>query len=185
MKVGYAAAGASLAWGFVMAKQVFLSGHGGWKPAQGFTQVPRGCRVHFYTDFAKNLITGMEYRILNGSWTTISRTVQEFMSCPDMLLSPQDATWTARSRRELAARNDPNCFLLVAPPGGRRLSEIFRNVKAGVGYDFHWMACQTLGLTKVGGRAHGLNAGDFAHDPTKPGRYQITNASGAIEWMGG
>jgi len=168
-----------------MSRHIFLSGHGGWKPDQGYTQVPKGCRIHFYTNFAKNLITGMEYQILEGTYNTIDRTIEEYMSCPNMKLSAQDGSWTTKSENSLAKRNDPNCLLLPSPPEGITLAELFKGWTENSlpGVDFHWMACQTLGLNKVGGRSFGLNAGDFAHDRSRPGRYRITLTGNTFKWI--
>lgn len=168
-----------------MANHIFLSGHGGWEPSQGYTQVPRGCKVHFYTHFAKNLITGMEYKILEGTYNNIERTIDEFMMCPNMLLSEQEESWTQASRAALARRNDPDCVLLPAPSEGFTLNQLF-SAWADAGLDsaeFHWLACQTLKLRQVGGRNFGLNAGDFAHENTNPGRYRIRKAGGQFEWI--
>ncbi|MDX2151854.1 MAG: hypothetical protein SFV54_14035 [Bryobacteraceae bacterium] len=168
-----------------MAKHVFLSGHGGWKPSQGYTNVPKGCKIHFYTNFAKNLITGMEYQILEGTYNTIDRTIEEYKSCPDMRLSAQDDSWTKKSEASLAKRNDSNCVLLPSPPGGLLLSELFKlwNDSQLPGVEFHWLACQTLGLSQVGGRQYGLNAGDFRHDTSQPGRYRIHQTGGGFSWI--
>jgi hypothetical protein len=167
-----------------MAIEVFLSGHGGWKPANGYTTVPKGCSIAFYTNFAKNLITGMEYKILEGSWTQTDRVIEEFKSCPNMLLSKQDADWTERSRKMLNLRNDPTAKLLTTPTS-IDLSDFFEYwVKKGAGpANFHWMACQTLQLKQSGGRNVGLNAGDFAHDPSQPGRFRLSGAGNVDQWI--
>ncbi|WP_425091460.1 putative adhesin [Tropicimonas sp. S265A] len=169
-----------------MVKKVFLSGHGGWKPESGYTRLPKGCKIHFYTDFAKNLITGMEYQILRGDYTDIQHSVDEYMQCPDLRLSSQDEKWTKRSETELAKRNDPDCSIMIAPAGGATLSELFQSwTKGNSGeVEFHWMACQTLGLKQVGGRSHGLNAGDFSHSDKAKARYRIkSNGKGKYMWM--
>ncbi|HBY60253.1 MAG TPA: hypothetical protein DEH78_10545 [Solibacterales bacterium] len=168
-----------------MAKHVFLSGHGGWKPGQGYTTVPRGCRIHFYTHFAKNLITGMEHKILDGSYNTIDHTVEEYKSCPNLRLSHQEDSWTQKSQAKLATRGDPNCILLPSPPTGFSLAELFQewNDSQLPGVEFHWLACQTLGLKQVGGRQFGLNAGDFSHASGSPGRYRIKDVGGKFTWI--
>lgn len=138
-----------------MAKQVFLSGHGGWKPKNGFTQVPKGCKINFYTSFAKNLITGMEYMILEGTYTTVDRTIDQFMSCPNMQLSAQPDDWTRTSKEKLATRHDADCILLPSPPGGLSLAGLFElwMHEDLPPVEFHWLACQTRGLKQVGGRS--------------------------------
>jgi hypothetical protein len=170
-----------------MATHVFLSGHGGWSPRDGWVMVPKGCRIHFYTHFAKNMITGMEYMILSGQYTDIDRTIEEYKQCPNMVLSHQEDSWTQKSLEKLQVRNDIQ-WSLITPPNGRfRLGQIFdywstRNEEA----EFHWMACQTLSLKQVGGRKFGLNAGDFSHDTSMPGKYRVTTQGSngsVISWL--
>lgn len=171
-------------------RQIFLTGHGGWKPSQGYTKVPKGCKINFYTHFAKNLITGMEYKILEGSYADIERTINQFMTCPNMVLSGQDVSWTEASKKRLKGRQDIDWGLITPPVKGRhQLSQIFAYFeKKQEEVEFHWMACQTLQLRQVGGRAFGLNAGDFAHDPTTPAQFRIkkvTTGGTVYEWMTG
>lgn len=177
-------------------KQIFLSGHGGWKPADGYVQVPKNCRVHFYTYFAKNLMTDMEYQILRGEYTAIDRTIEEHSKCPNMRLYPQEQGWTVRAKDELKKRHDDNCLVFSMPEElpdrstpykkGVRLRWVFDFFERWLvhegGAEFHWMACQTLQLKQVGGRAHGLNAEDFAHHLNTPGRYRIHIAGNVISW---
>ena len=171
-------------------RQIFLSGHGGWTPSQGYTEVPKGCKINFYTHFAKNLITGMEYKILDGSYTEVERTIGEFNQCPNMVLSGQEASWTERSKAKLKNRNDIDWGLITPPEHGRySLSQIFSYYgKKQESVELHWMACQTLGLKQVGGRSLGVNAGDFAHDHTRPAQFRIKKiGAGGTEyiWMTG
>ena len=169
-------------------KQVFLSGHGGWTPQQGYTQVPKGCKINFYTHFAKNLITGMEYKILEGSYNEIERTIEEYKQCPNMKLSGQEASWTQKSKDKLKGRTDIDWALLTPPEKGfYSLSSVFKYfAEKRESVEFHWMACQTLGLKQVGGRGFGLNAGDFAHDPSTPAQFRITkqqDGGTVYEWI--
>ena len=36
-----------------MPAKVVIGGHGGWTPADGYTKVPKGCSIAFYTEFSK------------------------------------------------------------------------------------------------------------------------------------
>ena len=170
-------------------RQIFLSGHGGWTPKQGYTSVPKGCKINFYTHFAKNLITGMEYQILEGKYTEIERTIDEFNQCPNMILSGQEASWTERSKNKLKHRNDIDWGLITPPEHGRyALSQIFAYYeKKQEAVELHWMACQTLGLKSAGGSAVGVNAGDFAHDSSKPAQFRISKVGTGTQyiWMTG
>jgi hypothetical protein len=159
---------------------IFISGHGGWKPEYGFTQVPRGVKVHFYTHFAKNLMTDMEYRILDGSFTDKDRTIEEYAQCPNMRASGQPDSWTETSENKLNKAVWGNDSMVVGVPEGdaANLAELFKELDVlmnGVDetLEIHWLACSTVQLKQVGGRSHGLNAADFRHHGDKPGRYRI------------
>ena len=170
-------------------QHLFLSGHGGWKPGYGYTQVPRGITVRFYTDFAKNLMTGMEYNILDGSYTTVAREVGEFMQCPNMQISGQDDAWTARSEARLNQVYWGDESMVVGVPEGQsgKLNQFFERLKDTMSQGdegvIHWLACSTLQLKQVGGRLHGLNADDFRHRPEQSGRYRIKNPKGGFIWI--
>nr|WP_156799106.1 hypothetical protein [Gemmatimonas aurantiaca] len=168
---------------------MFLSGHGGWKPAFGYVQVPRGVSVAFYTHFAKNLITGMEYKILDGSYTTVDRVIGEYSQCPNMQISGQEAAWTTKSESKLNKAYWGDKSMVIGVPEGQngKLQEFFdllsKTMNRGDTCTIHWLACSTLQLSQVGGRNHGLNAGDFKHDPNSQGRYRIRNPDGSFLWI--
>lgn len=171
-------------------ENIFLSGHGGWKPSYGYTQTPRGVSVVFYTHFAKNLMTGMEDKILQGTYTQSDRVIGEFSMCPNMQISGQPAAWTADSEAKLNKAywgNDAHVF--GAPEGKEaKLDEFFAGLtemlSQGDTLTVHWLACSTLQLKPKGGRAFGLNAADFQHDK-KPGRgrYRIKKVDGTFTWV--
>lgn len=167
---------------------LFLSGHGGWKPEYGYTNVPRGVSVVFYTHFAKNLITGMEYKILDGSYTTVDRVIGEFSPCPNMQISGQDDEWTKKSESKLNKAHWGNDAAVIGVPKGEsgKLDEFFDALAGEMRQrdtlTIHWLACSTLQLKQVGGRSHGLNAGDFQHE-AKPGRYRIKKPDGSFSWI--
>jgi len=167
-----------------MTKKYFLSGHGGWEPKDGYTTVPKGCTVVFYTDFAKCLMTGAEHQILAGTYNKVERTVEEFKLTPNMVLHPQPADWTQTARKKLALRNDKDCRLITVKRKAS-LEELFKILVGpnDTDIEFHWMACQALELNEVGGFASGVNAGDFAHDPSKPGRYRLDAPDGTQTWI--
>jgi hypothetical protein len=166
-----------------MAKHLFVSGHGGWKPDYGYTQVPRGMQVNFYTHFAKNLMTGMEYKILAGTYTEKDRSIGEYCQCPNMRVSGQPDDWTTKSEASLSTAfwGDKAAVLGVPQGDSAHLSDLFseigghmRNEGVTETIEVHWLACSTLQLKQVGGAAFGLNADDFGHHTDKAGRYRIT-----------
>lgn len=168
-------------------KQVFLSGHGGWTPDKGYTAVPAGCKINFYTDFAKLLMTDMEYQILDGTYSDVERTIEEFKQCPNMTLYAQATSWTEESKKRLQSRNDID-WALVTLGGNKRiqLSSVFKYfANKQENAEFHWLACQDLGLKAVGGQDHGVNACDFKHHDDAPARFRVTQfgTNGQV-WMG-
>lgn len=163
-----------------MAVHMFISGHGGWKPEYGYTQVPRGIKVHFYTHFAKNLMTGMETKILNGTYTTKDRTIEEYKQCPNMRASGQPDEWTERAENNLskAVWGDMSAVIGLKQGEAATLAELFEEMgsllqRSDPDLEIHWLACSTVQLKQVGGRQFGLNAADFGHRAGKPGRYRI------------
>ena len=78
-------------------------------------------------------------------------------------------------------------MVLGVPEGeSANLSDIFEMFEEDMGQGdevtIHWLACSTLQLKQVGGRDHGLNAGDFGHRSDKPGRYRIKKAGNKYAW---
>lgn len=168
---------------------VFISGHGGWKPEYGYTRTPRGVSVVFYTHFAKNLMTGMEYQILAGKFTKADRVIGEFSNCPNMQISGQPQEWTTKSEAALNKGHwGEESAVMGAPPGeADYLSALFEmlaeDMSQGDSLTIHWLACSALMLNKQGGSALGVNAEDFQHHNDKPGRYRIVNPDGSFNWV--
>jgi hypothetical protein len=128
-------------------------------------------------------MTGMEYKILAGTYTEKDRSIGEYNQCPDMRVSGQPDEWTAKSEANLSTAFWGAAAAVIGVPEGEsaHLSELFsemsehmRNEGFTETIEIHWLACSTLQLKQVGGRAFGLNAGDFGHHTDKPGRYRIT-----------
>lgn len=156
-----------------MARIVFLHGHGGWKPQDGYTKVPKGCSISFYTHFAKLLNQTMVVKIMDGTFNgELDRTVGQFGSVPDLVMSnlPQ-AQLTSQENRFFAGIGQPTpngdqpvlCTLPAAPPTHRcSLATLMNHVRENMTgeIEFRWLCCQSLGLKQVGGRALGLNASD-------------------------
>jgi hypothetical protein len=167
---------------------LFLSGHGGWKPSFGYVQTPRGVSVVFYTHFAKDLITSMEYKILEGSFTQADRVIGEFSMCPNMQVSGQSADWTTMSQAKLnKAHWGAEAHVLGVPEGeSANLSEICdgltKRMSQGDTLILHWIACSHLELNPQGGEALGVNAIDYRHEK-KPGRFRIDKVDGTFTWV--
>ncbi len=169
-------------------KHVFLSGHGGWTPQFGYTTVPRGMAVYFYTHFAKALAIGMEELILTGAYTATDRIIGEFLQCPNMRLSGQPAAWTALSEASLNKDFWGEKSVVFGMPEKKRfhlsgfLAGAAGAMQPGDQVAVHWMACSSLQLNPVGGAALGVNAADLRHD-TQNGHYRITNPDDTFRWL--
>src|SRR6476660_5615028 len=71
--------------------RVFLTGHGGWLPNNGFFQLPAKTRVVFYTENAKLMLSTDVFLIVAGKYPRQpDQVVEEFKSCQDMTLYPDD-----------------------------------------------------------------------------------------------
>lgn len=157
---------------------IFLHGHGGWKPDNGYTTVPRNSSLSFYTHFAKLLNQTMVVQILQNSYAgELERTVGEFQTVPNLRLSSLSVglhNWATGTFVNGGGRN-----LWMLPPDpphrARMLSDLmagFReNVDSKTTIDFRWLCCQALGLKQAGGRAEGVNASDRTAQAGHEGEY--------------
>ncbi|MGO4880104.1 MAG: putative adhesin [Bryobacteraceae bacterium] len=67
----------------------YIIGHGGWSPGDGFSQVPAGCKIFFYTEFGKTLSGHESDDLIEGTFNRgASRTVDEFKMAPNMKYFP-------------------------------------------------------------------------------------------------
>jgi hypothetical protein len=170
---------------------IFLSGHGGWTPSNGFTKVPARCTVHFYTHFAKLLMTGMSEKILRGTWKQAERSHGAFMMVPNMTLYGQPAEWTEKAERQLNRSvwgNDADIFAAPDEDDKGTLSELFdlmtEDGPLPLEVHFHWLCCSHVSLRKAGGADIGFNASDFIHNPNYQGlsgRYRNKNKNGVFK----
>lgn len=170
---------------------IFLSGHGGWTPSNGFIKVPARCSVHFYTHFAKLLLTDMEEKILRGQWKQTERSHGPYTNVPNMTLYGQPADWTKRAEKRLNRSVwGQNAHVLAAPDEDDQatLEELFDSLLE-VGplpeeVHFHWLCCSHVSLKPAGGADIGFNASDFVHNPKHQGlsgRYRNENTKGVFK----
>jgi len=141
---------------------IFLCGHGGWTPNDGYTTVPKGSSITFYTQHAKLLKGGDDYKLIAGTFTSPPDSVLgPYRSCPNMRLYPDDPdviTMSESMRRpgtELFWSNDPN---------GMLLSTIFNNKP---GNAFIWACCRHVALREAGGEKVGFNLVEEADQYSK------------------
>lgn len=173
---------------------IFLAGHGNWFPNYGFTQVPKGCKIHFYTEFAKTLNRRMSLTIETGEYREILRTVDEYKMCPNLRLSTQQASWSKDDVEAVEQRNEPNCsvvFCETVVPNSRfvhletifeYVDRVYRNCRHEILIEFHWIACLTAqassGSYNRAALIIGRNVDDFGLSKfADKGRYMTNNLS--------
>jgi hypothetical protein len=136
---------------------VFLAGHGSWATADGYTMVPRGCSIEFYTENAKNMFTTDMFDIVKGTYSGSSASkVSQFGSCPNYRLFP-DIVNKTKLQQDLQAGAR---LYMTDDAAGKPLSDIFGQFPEGT--DFVWACCRFNTLRDAGGKSVGVNAGQGA-----------------------
>ena len=140
-------------------KHYFLSGHGTWEPKNGYTKLPKGCTIHFYSHFAKTISTKFSRMIMRGDYDTKELSIGEYKMCPNLELSVQNIKWNLLDQKALEKRSNKEECLLYFISDKILLDQIFANIenKGGLSeteIEFHWMACYKLAIT-------GSQLGDF------------------------
>jgi len=141
--------------------RVFLTGHGGWTPSNGFFALPAKTRVVFYTENAKLMFASDVRLIVAGKYPhRPDQVVEEFKNCQNMTLYPDDDSEINPTLSALMTNPDrENCDVLrVNAP--TTLSTI---VMAHPGHEFVWACCRDLSLSSTPGndtraRDMGMNA---------------------------
>lgn len=162
-----------------MAITVFLCGHGGWNPDDGYFELPKGCSLEFIVHHAKLLPTQDMYKVCGGTYTgTSDRTVGEFKSAPNMSWSADapgkigicNANLATNAGVGPAAVLFPNHFAgqldgndtITLKKWFKDNEDMIRNtVKANGGSaHFVWNCCSALNLKATANGANfGVNAG--------------------------
>jgi hypothetical protein len=141
--------------------RVFLTGHGGWQPNNGFFQLPAKTRVVFYTENAKLMLSTDVFLIVGGKYPhQPDQIVEEFKSCQDMTLYPDDEKFVNPTLSALMTNPDKDVCDVVRVTQPTKLSTI---VMAHPGHEFVWACCRDLSLNSTPGndsraRDMGMNA---------------------------
>jgi len=153
---------------------VYLHGHGSWTPSMGYTKVPANCSLTFYTHFAKLLNATMVKQIMAGTYTKTESEHGAFKTVPNLQIS---SLTQGQVNNAYTWGGGVSPYILhtlpVAPKTRLSLSDVMADCTAAYGkkLDFHWLCCQSLGLSKVGGREFGLNASDRTAQSGHNGQY--------------
>jgi hypothetical protein len=151
----------------------------------GYTTVPKGCSISFYTHFAKLLNWSMVEQILDNNYLgELERTIGPFGTVPNLQLSSLTQDQYQRAFDKVAVSGLVLVSLPPAPPVIRTTLEkamawCVENI--GSELDFRWLCCQSLSLTQVGGRALGLNASDRTVQQGHEGEYLLRWTENGVE----
>ena len=171
-----------------MSLTTFLAGHGEWNPENGFTQVPKGCSVTFYTHHAKTVLTDAAYEVVAGTYASQPESrIEQYMQVPNMTqvgFVGAEVHIRNNFQNSFAQNNDPNTRILLLPAGARAsLKQLFEaldgQIRAAVdqfgGIDFHWCCCRyVLMKGEIRGTA-GFNATEDLLNDRYIFRDRVTN----------
>ena len=131
------------------ARKNFICGHGAWDPKNGYTQVPKNCRLTFYTENAKWMNSHEVFKLIQGNETLSPVSVHgPYKTVPNMTFYPDDAPLKAYSKAIKPADVDL-IFTNHAP--GRQLSHLLALLgKASINFELVWACCRDLSLNATG-----------------------------------
>lgn len=122
-----------------MAK-VFICGHGGWQPSDGYCTVPKKSSVTVYTVLGKSMRSSDVNRLILGTYTgEPDGHFGAFKSCPDMVVYPDDAKYKASAIKDAATAGVQVIF--TDEEDGQKLSEIMEENGPN---EYHWACCRAL-----------------------------------------
>lgn len=145
---------------------VLIHSHGSWSPSDGYFQLPAGCSIRFFTQFAKTLMPVDAYAVLAGSYTgAIEREIGPFHTVPNLKCSPISNGQRQKAQQKLQGGTRDGLFYSTSQP--RLLKDVvaacIRHVGHGVELRFDWVCCQALRLKPTArGGASGVNARHYA-----------------------
>lgn len=132
---------------------IFLCGHGGYNPADGYAKVPKDSTMTFYTPHQKLLKGGDDYKIIQGTYgSPPDQVIRGFHTCPNLRLYPDDPTVISHSE---SVKQAGTTLYWSSDANGKLLSEIFA---ANPGADFVWAACRHVSFKNASyGEKYGVN----------------------------
>lgn len=159
-------------------KTLFIAGHGAWDISNGYTCVPRGCSISFYTEFSKSMFSRDMIEIMSGTYRgTIQQRVEEYKACPNYTIHPDPDKYQGS---HYIVNQRGNNYRLLMNGGGppTTLSEIFYGLSQNnIQLDMVFCTCRNTMLKDRGGRSVGFNAAQ--------GTWGDRNSSGQLVLSGG
>jgi putative adhesin Stv-like protein len=135
---------------------VFVFGHGEWKPSDGYTVVPAGTSVKFFTEGNKLMSVAFATQLMTGQAPAARPDMEAgaFRSVQNMRLYPAPEFHSDVQQAVQQAGGAAGDIRIVSDAGGVTLQALLEDLK---GNDITWIACRALGLkevnTKIGGAA--------------------------------
>ena len=142
--------------------EVFLAGHGGWTPNDGYTELPKGCSFKFFTQNAKLMLGTDVFKIIEnpGTYMDTDTEVAEYKNVQNMTLYPDDAGYLlqndASEKKAQASGRKVYVFYTqragIKKGGSMKLANIIPMIQKAAldagytGCDFNWVCCRDLSL---------------------------------------
>lgn len=124
--------------------RIFLTGHGGWDPKDGYFSVPAGTSVVFYTENAKLMLSSDVFKIVAGVWPTAPElVVGPYRNCQNFTLHPDDQQYINPTLSSLMLNPDRDNCDVVRVTEPMKLADI---VLGHPGHEFVWACCRDLSL---------------------------------------
>ena len=140
-----------------MALQVYLCGHGQWKPKSGYVSLPKNCTITFYTHFAKLMLQDAVEEIVAGNYHgTPDLVARGFSQVPNMTLFPEDDSDDYIDTKKAVKKNPAYNggqgarVYFTKKKNGLTLKEFFKKQAQHMftvgGYDLHWCCCRHVDM---------------------------------------
>lgn len=142
---------------------IFVFGHGEWRPGDGYTVVPAATSVKFYTEANRLMSVAFATQLMTGQapGAQPDQEAGPYQSIQNMRLYPAPEFHNDVQLAVQQAGGAAGQIRIVNNAGGVTLDALLAELK---GNDITWIACRALGLrrtlTRIGGveqRIGGMN----------------------------
>src|SRR5207244_6730450 len=124
--------------------RIFLTGHGGWLPNDGFFTLPPKTHVVFYTLNAKLMLASDVYRLVGGTYLhPPAQIIEPYRSCQNLTLYPDDKDEINRTLSALMRNPDRDNCDIIRVNAPVKLKTIINDYP---GHEFVWACCRDLSL---------------------------------------